>query len=332
MSFICDCHRFAIALRFSLLVGILSIPIQVQGSNPPPVSWKLGERELELQIDGKAVATYVFDDPEVSHPYFKAVKTLGGILVTRPHPPVTGVDADDHVGLHAGLWMSFGDLSGHDYWRLKQRTRFVRFLQSPQGGAGEGSFEALLEFLDDQGKPIATCTDSIAVAVVSQGWRLSWTSRFEALDESLTFGDQEEMGLGIRLVTPLAVDRKQGGRILDDAGRRNGSGIWGKTVQWCDYAGPIDQRWVGLTISAETSEVGPCYAHARDYGFLAMNPFGRRSFTGEGEASRILVTAERPITLRFAVVVHESRTEAEYDPAAADRAWRETAAEGGSGR
>lgn len=332
MRLICDCHRWVRPLRFLVLVGILSIAVQVRGSDPPTVSWKLGERELELQIDGKAVATYVFDDPEVAHPYFKAVRTLSGILVTRPHPPVPGVDADDHVGLHAGLWMSFGDLNGYDYWRLKQRTRFVRFLQSPQDGAGEGSFEVLLEFLDDQGKPIAKCTDSIAISTVSHGWRLSWSSRFEAVGESVVFGDQEEMGLGIRLVTPLAVERQQGGRILDDAGRRNGSGIWGKTVQWCDYAGPIDQRWVGLTISAETSEVGPCYAHARDYGFLAMNPFGRRSFTGKGEASRVVLTAERPIMLRFAMVVHESGTEAEYDPAQADRAWRETETEAGASR
>ena len=37
--------------------------------------------------DGQAVATYVYDDPQILRPYFTGLKAPGGLQVTRHHPP-----------------------------------------------------------------------------------------------------------------------------------------------------------------------------------------------------------------------------------------------------
>ena len=58
---------------------------------------------------------------------------------------------------------------------------------------------------------------------------------FSCESGDLEFGEQEEMGLGIRAATTITV--KNGGRILDSEGRVNEKGVWGKRAEWYDYSG-----------------------------------------------------------------------------------------------
>ena len=59
-------------------------------------------------------------------------------------------------------------------------------------------------------------------------------------------------------------------------------------------------------------------SHARDYGFLALNPFGRQAFTKQ-EPSRVVVKPGESLKLRYGVLVHASDKETDYDAAAAFR-------------
>ena len=58
-----------------------------------------------------------------------------------------------------------------------------------------------------------------------------------------------------------------------------------------------------------------CWYHARDYGFVAANPFGRRAFT-DGEESKVVVRQGQSFSLRFGVCIHWSETAEQFDPAA----------------
>jgi hypothetical protein len=267
---------------------------------------------VRVRIGEQEVAKYVYNDPAVARPYWCDVRTISGIPVTRNHPPVKGVDLDDHVGLHTGIWMSFGDLSGNDYWRLKAKTRHEKFEVSPRDGEKESRFVVVNHYLDQDGsKTIAREANEFRFVVLGDDYLLDWKSRFEPVDQAIYFGDQEEMGLGIRVAKPLVVDSKQGGRMLDSDGRRNGKAIWGKTAAWCDYAGPSDGKWVGLAVLTSADNFRPCWCHARDYGFLAMNPFGRKAFT-QGEASKVEVKKGEHLQLRYGILVHQENDEKEF--------------------
>jgi len=61
----------------------------------------------------------------------------------------------------------------------------------------------------------------------------------------------------------------------DGRGPINESQIWGKTADWCDYDGIINQRQVGVTLIADPQNFRPSWFHARDYGLLLANAFGR---------------------------------------------------------
>ncbi len=299
---------------------VMAIATTVYGAEPR-LTFVERDGRVVIAAGEQELVTYVYRDPAIPRPYLAHVRTPSGIQVSRRHPPDPSQDATDHAELHPGIWLSFGDLSGSDYWRLKARTAHVRFAQKPKADGPQGEFSVVNHYhAGDGGSVLAVETCHYSVRLVPHGYLLGMTSDFRAGDRELVFGDQEEMGLGIRVATSLAVDRNQGGRILDSAGRRNGKHVWGQTAQWCDYAGPLDGRWVGMTVFADPQMFRPCWSHARDYGFLALNPFGRQAFT-RGEPSQVVVKPDEVLRLRYAVLVHESETEADYRPETYYAAW-----------
>ena len=308
------CRWSSASLARALLPIIAMVFASLAQAAEPVVSFVPRHGALAIRIGDVTVADYVYSDEKVPRPYFVDVKTTSGIQVTRRHPPKKGEDPVDHEGLHTGIWLSFGDLSGCDYWRLKARTEHVRYLEPPAGGAGRGSFVVLNRYRTTDGKG-AVCEETChyKISLVPNGYLIDMSSEFRPGDADLVFGDQEEMGLGVRMATSIAVDRGQGGQILDSAGRRNGKEVWGNTSEWCDYSGRRDDKWVGLTLLSAIDNVRPSWNHARDYGFLAVNPFGRNAFTKQ-EPSRIVVRQGETFRLRFGVVVHESKDESEYHP------------------
>jgi len=67
-------------------------------------------------------------------PYFANVYSPEGTKVTRNHPPREG-DAADHLTMHPGIWLAFGELSSQDYWRNKARIEHRRFPTPCRPGA-----------------------------------------------------------------------------------------------------------------------------------------------------------------------------------------------------
>lgn len=275
------------------------------------------ERQVRIYIGDQEVVDYVFVDSSISRPYFAHVKTLSGKQVSRNHPPREGVEKMDHANLHPGIWLSFGDINGNDYWRLKARTKQVRFLELPEVDASFGKFKVLNHYLaTDSDAVICSEECEVQVRTVDGGYRITLTSEFKATEGELRFGDQEEMGLGVRVAAPLAVERKLGGRILDSENRINGANVWGKTARWCDYAGPLEGKWVGMTILTSPKNFRPCWSHARDYGFVAMNPFGLNAFTQAAKRD-VIVKMGESLRIAYAVVVHESAQESGFHAHAA---------------
>jgi hypothetical protein len=61
------------------------------------------------------------------------------------------------------------------------------------------------------------------------------------------------------------------------------------------------------------------WCHARDTGFMAMNPFGRNAFTGK-DKSAVVVPANQSFRLRYAVHFHWNNRPGDFDP---QRVYRE---------
>jgi hypothetical protein len=168
----------------------------------------------------------------------------------------------------------------------------------------------------------------LTLAVRPSGYLMIWDATFKSDQRDFVFGDQEEMGLGVRVATAIA--EKSGGKIRNSAGAESAKATWGRTADWSDYSGvmespagasphfaeksrsdglrakpAVSQSRVGVLLMADPGNFRPCWFHNRDYGFMAANPFGRNAFT-VGEKSAVVVKKGEPFRLRFGVLLHAS--------------------------
>jgi len=290
--------------RRHVLALLLALAAWSNGSAAEPADWRCETKadRLMISLGEVAVCEYVFADPELPRPYFCQVKTADGLPVTRNHPPRDGKDPTDHADMHPGIWLAFGDLNGVDFWRNKGTVQQVRFVEPPVVEGSTLRFAVENEYRDGEQR-IATENCRHTLVRTDDGYYLTFDSQFSC-DKTLVFGDQEEMGLGIRVASPIRV-KGGSGEIIDSKGRKDEAGIWGKSAAWCDYRGKTDGRTVGVAVFSHPENFRPSWLHVRDYGLMVANPFGRKAFTG-GEASRMEVAAKEPFRLRFGVLVHTS--------------------------
>lgn len=265
---------------------------------------------LRLSWGGKPLARYVYDDPAIPRPYFADLCTPSGVQVTRNHPPVAGQDRMDHPEFHPGVWLAFGDLSGADNWRLKAKVKHHSFSSQPTAEAdGAAEFTAENHYLDADGNLIGKSKACHTLTVTPIGLLVTYDESFSS-DKEFFFGDQEEMGFGVRLATPLRVEKAGPdpaspgtGEILADGGRHGSAEIWGQPAKWLDYRGRLDGEPAGMALFCHPDNFRPSRMHARDYGFVCANPFATAAFKA-GAPSRTVVSAGESLRLRYAVLCH----------------------------
>jgi len=208
------------------------------------------------------------------------------------------------------VMLCFSDLSGADPWRKKTAVRFGGFVEEPvcQDGGVRFTFAAdYLAAAEDSPAADVVCREESAVTIVDRRVAdrdvrvVTWDARLRAADKPVTFADVEEMGFGIRLVKELSP--KWGGRYLAPHGGRNEQGIFGTQADWCDASGEVAGRRVGVLLVDRNADPRRAFYHARDYGWLLANPFGRRSYT-KGDSGAITVPVGGEIELKFALVLH----------------------------
>lgn len=295
----------------------LVVGAAARADEAPKVEFREEPGKLVITTGGQPVATYVYRDASITRPYFAHVCAPGGVQVTRNHPPVEGKDPTDHATFHPGLWLAFGDLSGADDWRNKARVEHDRFVARPVGEAGQGGFSVKNRYLSAAGD--ATVCEEVCrygILVRPSGYLLTAESEFRSEAGAFTFGDQEEMGFGVRVATQLSV--KQGGRMVNSDGARNEREVKGRPADWCDYAGTVEGRAAGVTLMASPRNFRKSWFHARDYGLLVANPFGRKALAN-GAESRLTIARGEPFRLAFGAFLHASATPEGFDPAAAYR-------------
>jgi hypothetical protein len=259
------------------------------------------DRLIFTEASDKPVGEFVFNDPKIRRPFFANLHAPGGNPVTRAWPPVAGVDAMDHADMHPGLWLAFGDISGEDFWRNKAVMKHERFTAAPAWKDGRLAFSTMTTLLKADGVKLAEMASDFSLTPREGELRITWAAAITPLTDGFYFGDQEEMGLGVRMATPLT--EKNGGVITSSTGAKSAKATWGQPAEWCDYSGVVNGVRAGVKIIPDASNFRPCWWHNRDYGVFVANPFGRAAMK-QGELSRIEVKKGETHRLKFTVVLH----------------------------
>lgn len=292
----------SLAISLLFVVPATAGEVQINGAT---------EGSLKITVNGEPTAEYVFRYADTHRPYFTALHAPNGVQITRKQPPDPKLDVADHPLFHPGIWLSFGVLSGNDYWRNIAKTEFVGVEELVEGVENGKSFAMRFRYLDTTDSSKVICEELFRCQVLSltDGTLIVWDSTFSG-DNEFEFGDQEEMGLGIRMATALRSEPQArgdippgSGTILDAKGRKNGAEVWGEWAPWCDYSGTIDGKQAGATIFVHPDNFRPSWFHARDYGLLVANAFGQKAF-GQGEESHIVVNPGEKFRLRYGIFLH----------------------------
>ncbi|MCB1120854.1 MAG: PmoA family protein [Verrucomicrobiae bacterium] len=272
---------------------------------------------IEILDSGQMVTTYSYKDEAVKRPYFSNIKAPNGIQVTRNWPPREGIDPTDHSTMHPGIWMAFGRINDGDYWRNKSLIQHQRFVKDPEVSGDTVSFTVENAFIHE-GK--TRCIEQVTHSITrsGDGYLFNFDSHLLAI-ERLNFGDHQEMGLGIRLATPLRVSEGNG-QILNSEGQVNEAEGWGRRAAWCDYSGTINGKRTGAILMPDPRNFRPSRFHSRDYGFTAANPFGQKDFDQGEEFVESLGRGKR-LRLQFGVYVYSLPERKPLDHAAIYRSY-----------
>lgn len=284
--------------RFVAMQEAAAAPSDGGAPTPLPVAiaWDAAASAYAVTAAGAPLATLrlgaALRGPCV-HPLFAP----GGRQIVRGFPLAPGPrDATDHPH-HTGLWFAHGDVGGADFWH-DDGCRIV----VDEHAADGASVRFVARWLA-HGRHVATETRTTTFAATAATHRVATTIELAAVDAELRLGDTKEGAFALRLAPTLTIDGKHGrGRLEDAAGRRDGA-VWGQRAAWVLAEGPIDGRLVRVTMrDAATNPWAPTSWHARSYGLLALNPFGRRAFVG-ADAPDGAVVVRRGAPLRFTVDV-----------------------------
>jgi hypothetical protein len=288
-------------VRSLLIVVLCSISATIALATEPGLAFNKTDDRIVILNGGQTLSEYVFADPVVPRPYLINVKTLDGIQVTRNHPVQSG-DDHDHPH-HTGIFFTFGDLNGIDFWHLKGRVVHERFAVEPRTVKGAVGFAVENRYESLDGSVVFASERAVLEArLTDDGILYNFHNLITPHEKGLIVGSKEEGGLAVRVATPIAISSNSGGRMVDADGRSGGAAIWGQQTDWVDYSGTINDRYVGILIVPHKRNFSRCWWHARDYGLLAGNPFGPLNQKGQ----RHLIHRGHTLVLRYDVLIHSS--------------------------
>lgn len=284
-----------------------------------PVSFTRTGDLIQVTIGGKPFTAYKFT-PAISKPFLEALRTPGGIAVTRDFPygntmPAGGPN-DDHPHQRP-LYFAHGDVNGADFWGEEAFRNLYHFngphpfgrmmlrkVEEMKGGPTSGTIRASFDMLNQHQAYIGTETQQFTFSGTKALRIIDCEFVIIANHGPITLGDTKEGTFAIRRSPQLNVPP---GMMIDSKGRRNEAGIWGKRANWVDADGVIDGHHVGIAVFDNPQNFRhPTYWMARDYGLLAANPFGLAEFThNPKDSGSYTIPDGESMTFRYRVLIHE---------------------------
>jgi hypothetical protein len=333
-------HR-AIKILLSICMTILSAWSQ---SQQPAKGIQLvvdsDNRKVDVLVDGQLFTSYIYPTT-LKKPVLFPLRTAEGELVTRSFPPGPG-ERTDHPH-HVGLWFNYGNVSGIDFWNNsdaikpqdqgKMGTIVHRNVIATRSGSQKGELEVEDDWLGPDQKPMLR-EHTVYVFRGSAGVRsVDRITTLTALDRKITFTDDKEGVLGLRVTRALELPSEKPETFTDASGRvtqvsgtdgaavtgdyltsegKQGAGVWGTRGRWCSLSGRLGRQPVTITILDHPKNPGfPTYWHARGYGLFAANPLGMKALSGGTEELNFALDPHSSVTFRYRILILSEPASAE---------------------
>jgi len=256
-----------------------------------------GEQSIDLYHDGELVTTYHYRSG--SKPILWPLIGPDGMKFSRDYPMISDSKNEEHDHPHhRSIWMTFGEINGHDLWAEGKGKGVVCQVGEPEVIKSEDRITLIANHEWKGGSPEISsvsktladgCTESLpSLAVCEAVFVIHGTKEERVLDffykltakQDLHFGDTKEGMFAIRIPEAMRAD-KSGGHILSSDGRKDGN-TWGYPARWVDYSGRVEKDLeksygIAILVHPESFQANGRW-HVRTYGLFAHNPFGIKDF------------------------------------------------------
>jgi len=303
---------------------------------------------ITVDVDGGPFASYVID--EANKPYLWPVIGPTGAPMTRAYPmrdlPEEPSAQRDHPH-HRGITFGHESLAGADSWheratfteptkdaatrernqrRLADLGRIVhRSFPLLAAETGQAVIEELCDHLDPSGTTVAVERRRLT-------FRADATTRSIDIDQEfsppagggpIVFDDRKDAGLFVRVPASMAVDARQGGRIVNSEGQVDAA-AWSQPARWCDYHGPVAGAQLGIALlNHPDSHRHPTRWHVRTYGLFAANPFAQRGYDPALPDAATTIAPGQTLRLHHRFLLHAG----DHQAAGVEAAWQRYARE-----
>jgi hypothetical protein len=282
------------------------------------IRWVEDSESVSLVDGDQLLFRYVFlsGKKPIVHPLVGP----GGRTFAREYPmkEVEG-GTTDHIHQRS-MWMTHGEVNDVDFWSEGAGSGKIEHqsIVSRDVSAAGGTLLTTAHWVAPDGKTLLNEHKTFQISTVDGARVIDMAVELTAEADEVHFGDTKEGSFGIRVPDSMMVDRKAGGKIINEHGQVDGD-AWGQRSRWVDYSGPVDGETVGITILEHpTSFNAPCRWHVRSYGLFAANPFGEFHFTGGEKTDGHRIKKGDTVRLKYRVILHEGAG----DVAKIERHWQ----------
>jgi hypothetical protein len=343
----------SLLITFIALLGAMMPPAAAMAERGVRLVRDDAKQTVEVFVDGQPFTAYVYTST-MKKPVLFPLRSANGTFVTRGFPleprPGERVDHPHHIG----LWFNYGDVNGVDFWnnsdaikaddRPKMGTIVHKAITAVKNGPDAGELDVDMDWVLNDGT-VVLHEHTRFVFRGAAGWRsVDRITRLEALGTKVSFTDNKEGVLGLRVTRALELPSKTPESFTDAAGRvttvktldntgvtgnyltsegTTGDAVWGTRGRWCMLSGQVGNEPIAVVILDHPSNPGfPTYWHARGYGLFAANPLGQKALSGGKDTLNFALDANQSTTFRHRVLILS-------EPASKDRAegaYREFAA------
>ena len=293
----------------------------------PALSLEATKTHVDVKRGKTLLTRYVIDE-RAAKPYFWPLNVAGS-AVTRSWPMEAGKgEAKDHPH-QKSAWFCHGDVvpqgmkftkhfrdvEGVDFWSERKGHGKIVCTSAKVNGT---TLETANEWRTAEGDPILAESRTLTVSSISPvNYLLVLDIDLHAKFAGVVFADTKEGSMGVRVRESIRVDKGKG-RLVNAEGKVGGGkglnadkkGCWGLVSAWCDYSGPVDDAGTiaGIAVLADPANTIDSAWHARNYGLLAANPFGRDKHAEfparKGNNDPVTLKKGEHLKLRYALYLH----------------------------
>ena len=306
-----------------------------------------GDDRVDVTVGGEPFTSYLTDEaaPVLTKPVLVPLRTPNGTPITRGYPlSPRGGERVDHPH-HIGLWFTYGDVNGHDFWNASgpldgdagsatrdyadQHPRIRhREIRDTEDGEGQGRLAVSAEWIESGGRTALLEETAYVFRASPDALTIDRETTLTARSD-VSLGDDKEGLLGLRVRRELEHPSGEPVVLTDVTGQpaakpsldegdvtgeyrssegERGTDVWGTRARWVALDGRIDEEDVTVAIFDHPDNVGhPTYWHARGYGLFAANPLGQAVFSdGETHLGFSLESGEST-TFRHRISVFSGR-------------------------